>query len=129
MNKIFLFLIFFVSVGVQYAEGESFVPPLLRGVQLKEICASLDETTEKLVLNELPFNAGLCLGYITSYIDSWFFNVFFTPNKTVCMPDNVSNKQIIAIVKKWLNDHPEKLNEFAHQNISDALRDTFPCSK
>jgi len=44
-----------------------------------------------------------------------------------CKPPNVTAGQIILIVTKYLNDHPETLHEPASQHVFHAMQGAFPC--
>lgn len=45
-----------------------------------------------------------------------------------CPPPGVNNDQIDAVVKKFLNDHPEKLHLQASVLVIGSLITAFPCS-
>jgi len=44
-----------------------------------------------------------------------------------CTPDNVTNEQSALVVTKYLQDHPEKLNEEDGSLVLDAFRAAWPC--
>jgi Ssp1 endopeptidase immunity protein Rap1a len=46
-----------------------------------------------------------------------------------CPPGGVTNKQIIDIVRRYLEDNPETRHEAAYVLISRALVKSFPCPK
>lgn len=43
-------------------------------------------------------------------------------------PSNVTRRQILKVVTKWLNDHPEKLHFAAPGLVAAALSEAFPCN-
>ncbi len=45
----------------------------------------------------------------------------------VCYPDNVNVKQILEIVKKFIQDNPKEWNKQASFLVQKPLIDTFPC--
>jgi hypothetical protein len=49
------------------------------------------------------------------------------PNEGVCYPDGVTNGQVSAITKKYLEDHPESWNLNARYGVWGALLSTWPC--
>jgi len=62
---------------------------------------------------------GIFLGYVTGVID--------TLGDALCLPDDVSNRQVTAIAAKYLNGHPEQWNQPAPQLVMRAMRAAFPC--
>lgn len=44
-----------------------------------------------------------------------------------CVPAEVNNGQVFRIVKKWLDDNPDKLHWRADTIIYVALLQAFPC--
>jgi hypothetical protein len=48
----------------------------------------------------------------------------FTPLLT--LPDNVPPDQLVAILRKFLNEHPERWGQQAANLITDALAEAFP---
>ncbi len=62
------------------------------------------------------------LGYVTGLSTALDFS------SLICIPANgVSNGQRARIVRKFLNDHPERLHEFQFFLAREALIDAFPC--
>ncbi len=75
-----------------------------------------------------PYPAGLCDGYIAGVLDLTQAVLAITKNKSsVCIPNGVTLGQVTKIVKKYLNNHPERLNEQAVELIAAALNEAFPC--
>jgi len=44
-----------------------------------------------------------------------------------CLPDQVTNDQIIKIFVKYLDDHPEELHQPASLLLVTSMRKAFPC--
>jgi hypothetical protein len=72
-------------------------------------------------------NVGLANGVRPTYTE-------FTSDKDigpidVCFPkgNGVSNDQVVRIVVKWLQDHPQELHKGAESLVVCALHDSFPC--
>jgi hypothetical protein len=70
--------------------------------------------------------AGLCMGFIDGYRE---LAVMTQPSnaKLLCLPDAVSNGQLLRVIAKYLGQHPERLHLPAAQLIYDATNDAFPC--
>lgn len=47
----------------------------------------------------------------------------------ICIPSNVTGKQIFAIVIKYIDNHPAEWNKTASYLVEKPLLDTFPCKK
>ena len=71
-----------------------------------------------------------CSGYLAGIVDA---NAIVSgmrgkPAALFCLPDTgLENEQVIRIVVKYLNDHPEHLHEQARMGAIIALRLAFPC--
>lgn len=61
-------------------------------------------------------------GYVMGVHDSLDGVVF-------CTPDNAKAGQILAVVKKYLQQHPELWSKGADLLAAAALKDAFPCKK
>ena len=61
-------------------------------------------------------------GYVAGISDSYF-------SGSKCTDQNIKLAQPLAIVTKYLNDHPEKLSLPAATLVKAALREAFPCGK
>jgi hypothetical protein len=44
-----------------------------------------------------------------------------------CKPDDVSRDQLVATVRKYMDDHPEKLDSSGAGIIFDSLTEAYPC--
>jgi hypothetical protein len=47
--------------------------------------------------------------------------------KHFCKPDDVDRNQLVAIVRKYMDDHPEQMDFAAAGIIFDALTQAYPC--
>jgi hypothetical protein len=56
-----------------------------------------------------------------SLTERWLFDKHF------CKPDDVGKSQLIAVVKKYMGDHPEQMEFTAAGIVYDALVGAFPC--
>ena len=71
-----------------------------------------------------------CVGYVEgindyqttllgwSYLDEPYF----------CTPEGVRSYQLVKVVTKYLNEHPEELHLEAGGLVAAALQEAFPCS-
>jgi Rap1a immunity proteins len=69
---------------------------------------------------------GVCFGYIvaTAEASRCGNNVYgYSSN----VPDSASFGQIVKVVRKWLDNHPEKLHLGSTSLVAAALQDAFPC--
>ena len=92
------------------------------GNQLFANCAADDKaapTTQHLV-------AGVCIGYVTAIMD-----VLAAGNSVnrlkACIPIGADMNQIVAVVKNFLRDYPEKRHHVAAGLVAEAFARAFPC--
>ena len=73
---------------------------------------------------------GLCYGYITGIADyqTTLLNWSDLDDPYFCMTESGSSDQLIKVVTKYLNEHPEDLHLSAGGSVANALSDAFPCS-
>jgi Rap1a immunity proteins len=50
-------------------------------------------------------------------------------NEQTCPPAEVTNAQFAAVVRKWLEGHPNVWSDPALYGVMAAARITFPCQK
>ena len=74
------------------------------------------------------FQAGSCLGYIRAANDMYEIMVN-NANRTICIPSGLDAKHLVMVVVKYLNKHPEKLQDPASASVYEAFQVYFPCSK
>lgn len=46
-----------------------------------------------------------------------------------CTPPQATRKQIVAVAKKYIDDHPEKWQDYGRDLIADSFRIAWPCKK
>ena len=73
-------------------------------------------------------SCGLGKSYIMGVFDTahslnqrWLFK------KRFCKPDDVGRLQMVATVRKYMNDHPEQMDFAAAGIVYDALTQAYPC--
>jgi hypothetical protein len=65
--------------------------------------------------------AGYCTGFVVG--------AYVVTAEPFCNPPNITNKELVAIVTKYLNDHPENLHMDDGRLVVDAFIDAFPCKE
>ena len=70
--------------------------------------------------SKASFGQGLCLGMVLGVTSI---------SKKVCPPDNVSNKQLVLVVEKYLSNTPQELHYSTHSLIEYSLEKVWPCKK
>ena len=78
---------------------------------------------------EAIFGMAFMLGFRQGLITSKVFN---DDNQNIgkdalCIPAEISNGELTAVVAEWLKNHPERLNNIALSEIVFALYTAFPC--
>jgi hypothetical protein len=73
------------------------------------------------LLNMMDDQAGIKEGYAYGYIAGLSY--------LTCTPNNVTNGQMYAIVKKYLTQNPEVLHQQMNYLVIDALNKAFPCKQ
>ena len=71
-----------------------------------------------------------CAGYIIGihdYQDALIFSSLLD-EPYFCAPDSAKISQLVKVVTKYLNEHPEKLHLAAGGLVAAALQEPFPCS-
>lgn len=66
------------------------------------------------------YGSGFVIGYIAGVADT-------NNGVLLCRTPNVPLRQIIAIVKQHIQDHPEELDRSGDWIILEALSSAFPC--
>ncbi len=62
----------------------------------------------------------IALGYVMGVSDAY-------TNVTVCVPDNVTAGQVQDIVRRYLENNPDKRHYAADSLIRDSLEKVWPC--
>ena len=75
------------------------------------------------------FESGVCAGYISGMIDGIHIAKVLSPEKvTICFPEHgFTSFQGVKVVQRYLDTHPERLNEDAMVLTTVAFRQAFPC--
>jgi hypothetical protein len=77
---------------------------------------------------EISWNCGSARSYTMGISDLYFvLNSRWLIERHFCKPDDVSRDQLAVTVKKYMEDHPEKMDLPAAGIIFDALTEAYPC--
>lgn len=103
----------------------------LDGRKLQQMC-------KEMAKDELPITnpaaAGFCAGYIDGVTDAAVVCVKLVhrvEDLGFCIPAEVAKpetRETIKVVAKYLDNHPERLHEWALLLVMKALHDAFPCT-
>jgi hypothetical protein len=78
-----------------------------------------------------PFSEGYCEGFIvgvlSAHLSPWVINLQ-KGRSYICIPGNVTFKEMAEIVQRYLAEHPYRHRYWADINIWTAATEAFPCS-
>ena len=128
MNKLKLTALLAIAVVPVLIPTLASATVIKTGNDLFTVCKNLEKVPH-LPVNELDdaaecayyvagFRAGLSIGSIMASKDH---------QSSFCMDDEVSLEQVVAVIVKYLRDHPESRNQAASWLAYTALTDGFPC--
>jgi hypothetical protein len=64
----------------------------------------------------------------SSYVEGFMDGIEASKGaREICWPKGVTVFQVVRVVTKWLNDHPEDLHHTARVEVMIALTTAFPC--
>lgn len=63
----------------------------------------------------------------TSFVAGVVDTILGVKDEWLCLPKQVTARQLTAVSKKYLNEHPEELHLTASSLIIFSLRAAFPC--
>jgi hypothetical protein len=96
------------------------------GSALVESCKDypvIDKTSMPKELPTVEAKIGFCEGYIEAHAEA------LTYEGKACIEVDIDPAQLIAVVNKYLADHPELWNRGASWLVRNALIEAFPCSE
>jgi hypothetical protein len=73
-------------------------------------------------------NVGFCLGYVAGSVDALEAQAA-AQNRSSCMPNNVTTRQLTDVVHNYLRVHAENRQGPAQLLMLYALSDAFPCAR
>jgi len=86
------------------------------------------------LLEHCETDDSFCFGFVTGaaigiHVGSGMYGMKIR-DVVWCVPegaDGISASQHVAVVQKYLRDHPEKLHRPAEELVAEALNQAFPC--
>ena len=112
-------LVFVLALCVS-AEAREVYPPMLTGQKLHELCGARDQTKR--------FSCGY---YVMGAIDTQLNNAeLFGENERrtkLCPPADKTPEELVALVRAYLEQHPDERSKPAFVLTWDALRTEFAC--
>jgi hypothetical protein len=116
-----------------FAVAVALVGMISSGVAAASTGNELSEQCQAFIKDPTPpskyFESGVCVGYINGMVDGISLAKALSPEKvSVCFPQHgFTSLQAVKVVQRYLDTHPERLNEDAMILTSTALRQAFPC--
>ena len=114
-----------LMLGIAFLFGNVQEASAVKGMQLKEIC---DWKNNPRRISKLP-----CLLFIQGVVYGFGQGTLIGSNndrnavkKTMCIPKDTTVGQWTAIVKKYLEDHPEELHNEGVNLVIVSLATAFP---
>jgi len=114
-----------LMLGIAFLFGDVHEAFAIKGMELKEIC---DFKNNPRRISKLP-----CLLYIKGVVYGFDMGTHIGSDndrnavkKTMCIPKDTNVGQWTTIVKKYLEDHPEKLHEEVASLVISSLATAFP---
>lgn len=82
---------------------------------------------ETLTDDDERLNAGVCYGFVLGVRQTLMMWQQFGPDLDLCIPANVSLKQLVQVFVKYMEDNPEKLQYSASVLLVTAASEEWPC--
>jgi hypothetical protein len=119
--KTLLLTILLLSFGQAQAQATSAV--FLHGNKLLERCeAHVNDTNVA--------KGAACMGYLEGIDDVHdTFTIWKEMDKQWCTPDKINSDQLVRVMVKYLQEHPEQLHLAASSLVPHALHAAFPCEE
>jgi len=113
--------------------------PELKGDALRQHCeyfvrAESDSSRDNMF--QKGMDMGSCWGYVGGVYESLRSertcpNLLVKPwvpgRSVICVPEGVTYVQVIRVVVKFLQVHPERLHEYRLHLVQEAIKTAFPC--
>jgi len=112
----YLLMIVLLFSSNQAAAAQFFMP----GSEILERCEAY--------LSKRDASGNTCFGFVTGVADAHNnFTEWGKMSPLWCQPDNIGTGQLIRIVTKYLQEHPESLHNQAASLVANALVLAFSC--
>ncbi|WP_425477716.1 Rap1a/Tai family immunity protein [Arenimonas caeni] len=89
--------------------------------RLETWCSGISRSDEATELH------GLCLGYVTGFLDGYYTASWALPADLFCLPEGSSTVQVARVFIKWASANPNKVHKPAGEGLYSALIEGFPC--
>ncbi len=107
------------------------------GNKLLDSCTPIMKVIDQQDINTLTSadttRGGMCVGYISGFIDSEAINysvddrLGVKKDRRFCPPSSLNIPQSVRVVVKYLRDHPADLHYPASMLVYNALVEAYPC--
>jgi hypothetical protein len=75
----------------------------------------------------------VCLGFVQGFVQGIYVSDEFRgvtlDKRMTCPPEEVTTGQFVRIIKKYIDEHPEKAHMGTRYLASEVLIQAFPCKK
>ena len=111
------FIVLKLTLVFLFVAAHSASAAYFNGSLLNKYCSS-----------ESKYEQGMCLGYVVGVVDSFnTTNPLQTSKRIICIPPAVTSGQLVLVLKKSMQEHPETLHLPASAHTLSALTAAFPC--
>lgn len=117
---IFVLIFFKISTGMAIVDGNILFQDCNNAIKVFD---NNNYATNYYQSNEQFTQTGICLGFVSASTDIYIIT------NTICVPNNSTYEQYIRVVKKFLDNNPDKLSQPAANLTLMALIQAFPCKK
>ena len=114
-----------LMLGIAFLFGNVQEASAVKGMQLKEICDWKNNPRRISKLPCLLFIQGVVYGFQMGAMTGTDGDLN-AEKKTICFPKDTNVRQWTAIVKKYLEDHPEELHNEGVNLVILSLATAFP---
>lgn len=131
-----------VAILAQYstivkAQGQGETSTDRTGLQLQEECqfAVSNSAQGRSLTPEQAVKKTHCLGYLLGVMDTlgeWraMNDLLHAPSDLrpyACVPNGTTVEEIVQVILKHLNDHPNELHRYESYVVTQALTGAYPC--
>jgi len=112
----------------QGTQPASAVSDISKVSGFRAICSAVDMTTPQTPLDQM--NTSFCLGWVHGLSAGITVANLYTIGKIqICFPVGNSFGQMLHVIKKYIDDHPEQEHLNTEFLAYSALMAAFPCQK
>lgn len=93
---------------------------VMDGMKLHQLLMAYGRMETQTASGSDPTDAAIAMGYVSGVADSYQGDV-------VCLPTGATVGQLVAVTKKFLDEHPDQWNLPANLLVGRSLHLAFPC--